>query len=49
MVVAGWETMRVEITQPVQTNVDEVGPAPSTYDEKLSHIIQILIRLLQRV
>jgi len=26
MVVAGWETMRVEITQPVQTNVDEVGP-----------------------
>lgn len=35
MVVAGWETMRVEITQPVQTNVDEVGPAPSTYDEKI--------------
>ena len=35
MVVAGWETMRVEITQPVQTNVDEAGPAPSTYDEKI--------------
>lgn len=35
MVVAGWETMRVEITQPVQTNVNEAGPAPSTYKEEI--------------
>lgn len=35
MVIAGWETMDVEITQPVQTNVDEAGEAPSTYNEKI--------------
>lgn len=35
IVVAGWETMDVEISEPVQTNVDEVGAAPSTYNEKI--------------
>ena len=37
MVVAGWETMRVEITQPVQTqeSIEQDGTAPSIYDEKI--------------
>ena len=31
IVVAGWETMQVEVDGPNQTNIDEVGAAPSNY------------------
>ncbi len=48
IVVAGWETMEVEISGPTQTNASEVGNAPDSYKEEYTPISQPYSKLTEK-